>query len=62
MAQPAVIAMLAVPILVQVYFNSGVSSWLNRKLGVAHYVAVPSALIGASNFPPGLELVVTITG
>ncbi|MGH8083160.1 MAG: ACR3 family arsenite efflux transporter [Lysobacter sp.] len=49
-AQPAIIAMLAVPILIQVYFNSGVSYWLNRKLGVAHSVAGPSALIGASNF------------
>jgi ACR3 family arsenite transporter len=49
-AQPAIIAMLAVPILIQVYFNSGVSYWLNRKLGVAHCVAGPSALIGASNF------------
>jgi ACR3 family arsenite transporter len=49
-AQPAIIAMLAVPILIQVYFNSGVSYLLNRKLGVAHCVAGPSALIGASNF------------
>ena len=49
-AQPAIIAMLAVPILIQVYFNSGVAYLLNRKLGVAHCVAGPSALIGASNF------------
>ena len=42
--------MLAVPILIQVYFNSGLAYWLNRKLGVAHCVAGPSALIGASNF------------
>jgi ACR3 family arsenite transporter len=49
-AQPLVIAMLAVPILIQVYFNAGVSYLLNRKLGVAHCVAGPSALIGASNF------------
>jgi len=48
--QPLVIAMLAVPILVQVYFNSGLAYWLNRKFGVAHCVAGPSALIGASNF------------
>ena len=48
--QPLIIAMLAVPILIQVYFNAGVSYWLNRKLGVAHCVAGPSALIGASNF------------
>jgi ACR3 family arsenite transporter len=48
--QPTVIALLAVPILIQVYFNSGLAYWLNRKLGVAHCVAGPSALIGASNF------------
>ncbi|HSH98245.1 MAG: ACR3 family arsenite efflux transporter [Methylophilaceae bacterium] len=48
--QSAVIAMLAVPILIQVYFNSGLAYWLNRKFGVAHCVAGPSALIGASNF------------
>jgi ACR3 family arsenite transporter len=50
LAQPLVIALLAVPILVQVYFNAGLAYWLNRKLGVAHCVAGPSALIGASNF------------
>ncbi|ANB16233.1 Arsenical-resistance protein ACR3 [Dokdonella koreensis DS-123] len=49
-AQPLVIAMLAVPILIQVYFNAGLSYGLNRRLGVAHCVAGPSALIGASNF------------
>ena len=49
-AQPLVIAMLAVPILIQVFFNSGLAYWLNRRLGVAHCVAAPSALIGASNF------------
>ncbi|MEJ2693765.1 MAG: ACR3 family arsenite efflux transporter [Candidatus Thiodiazotropha sp.] len=48
--QPLVIAMLAVPILIQVYFNSGLAYLLNRRLGVAHSVAAPSALIGASNF------------
>jgi ACR3 family arsenite transporter len=48
--QPMVIAILAVPIVIQVYFNAGVSYWLNRRLGVAHCVAGPSALIGASNF------------
>ncbi|CUW39310.1 conserved membrane protein of unknown function [Magnetospirillum sp. XM-1] len=48
--QPMVIAMLAVPITIQVYFNSGLAYWLNKKLGVAHCVAGPSALIGASNF------------
>jgi ACR3 family arsenite transporter len=48
--QPTVIAMLAVPILIQVYFNSALAYWLNRRLGVKHSVACPSALIGASNF------------
>ena len=48
--QPLVIALLAVPILIQVLFNSGLAYVLNRKLGVAHCVAGPSALIGASNF------------
>ena len=42
--------MLAAPILIQVLFNSGMAYWLNRRLGVAHCVAAPSALIGASNF------------
>jgi ACR3 family arsenite transporter len=50
LAQPAIIAMLAVPILIQVYFNAGLAYWLNRHFGVAHCVAGPSALIGASNF------------
>jgi ACR3 family arsenite transporter len=50
LAQPAIIAMLAVPILIQVYFNSGLAYWLNRRFGVPHCVAGPSALIGASNF------------
>jgi ACR3 family arsenite transporter len=49
-AQPLVILMLAVPITIQVYFNSGLAYLLNRRLGVAHCVAGPSALIGASNF------------
>ncbi|TAK96905.1 MAG: ACR3 family arsenite efflux transporter [Aquabacterium sp.] len=48
--QPLVIGMLAVPILIQVFFNAGLAYWLNRKLGEAHSVACPSALIGASNF------------
>ena len=48
--QPLVIALLAVPILIQVYFNSGLAYLLNRRFGVAHCVAGPSALIGASNF------------
>jgi ACR3 family arsenite transporter len=48
--QPLIIAMLAVPILIQVFFNSGLAYWLNRKMGEKHSVACPSALIGASNF------------
>ncbi len=48
--QPLIILLLAVPILIQVYFNSGLAYLLNRRLGVAHCVAGPSALIGASNF------------
>ena len=49
-AQPGIIALLAVPILIQVYFNSGLAYLLNRATGEAHCVAAPSALIGASNF------------
>jgi ACR3 family arsenite transporter len=48
--QPLVIALLAVPILIQVLFNSALAYWLNRQLGESHQVACPSALIGASNF------------
>jgi ACR3 family arsenite transporter len=48
--QPLVIALLAVPILIQVFFNAGLAYWLNRALGESHSVACPSALIGASNF------------
>jgi ACR3 family arsenite transporter len=48
--QPLVIAMLAVPILIQVFFNSGLAYWMNRRLGESHSIACPSALIGASNF------------
>lgn len=48
--QPLVIALIAVPILIEVYFTSGLAYLLNRRLGVAHCVAGPSALIGASNF------------
>ncbi|HUN68768.1 MAG TPA: ACR3 family arsenite efflux transporter [Burkholderiales bacterium] len=48
--QPLVIALLAVPILIQVFFNSALAYWLNRKVGEKHNVACPSALIGASNF------------
>lgn len=48
--QPLVIAMLAVPILIQVFFNSGLAYWLNRRAGEKHNIACPSALIGASNF------------
>ena len=49
-AQPGVIALLAVPILIQVYLNSGLAYLLNRWSGEKHCVAGPSALIGASNF------------
>lgn len=48
--QPWVIAMLAVPILIQVVFNASLAYWLNRQAGEKHAVACPSALIGASNF------------
>ncbi|TSE34852.1 Arsenical-resistance protein Acr3 [Tepidimonas fonticaldi] len=48
--QPLVIALLAVPILIQVAFNSSLAYWLNRRVGESHAVACPSALIGASNF------------
>jgi ACR3 family arsenite transporter len=50
LAQPLIIAMLAVPILIQVFFNSGLAYVANRVLGEKHSVACPSALIGASNF------------
>jgi ACR3 family arsenite transporter len=50
LAQPLVIALLAVPILIQVLFNSGLAYWLNRAVGEKHNIACPSALIGASNF------------
>jgi arsenite transporter len=50
MRQPLVILMLAVPIIIQVYFNAGLAYWVNKKLGVEWCVAGPSALIGASNF------------
>jgi ACR3 family arsenite transporter len=49
-AQPLVIALLAVPILIQVYGNAALAYWLSRRLGVAWCVAAPAALIGASNF------------
>jgi ACR3 family arsenite transporter len=48
--QPLIIALLAVPILIQVFFNSALAYWLNKRLGEKHSVACPSALIGASNF------------
>src|SRR5210317_1385621 len=49
-AKPMIILLLAIPILIQVYFNSGLAYWLNKRFGVEHCVAAPSALIGASNF------------
>ena len=48
--QPLVIGLLAVPILIQVFFNSALAYWLNRAVGEKHNIACPSALIGASNF------------
>ena len=48
--QPLIIALLAVPILIQVVFNSSLAYWLNRAVGEKHNIACPSALIGASNF------------
>jgi len=48
--QPLVIALLAAPILIQVYLNAGLAYWLSRRFGVAWCVAAPAALIGASNF------------
>jgi len=48
--QPLIIGLLAVPILIQVFFNSALAYWLNKKVGEKHSVACPSALIGASNF------------
>ncbi len=48
--QPLVIALLAVPILIQVFFNAALAYWLNRAVGEKHNIACPSALIGASNF------------
>lgn len=50
LSRPLVIVLLAVPIVIQVYFNAGLAYWLSRKLGVAWCVAAPAALIGASNF------------
>src|SRR5882672_2539295 len=50
LAQPLVIALLAVPILIQVYLNAGLAYLLNRAVGEVHSVAGPSCLIGASNF------------
>jgi ACR3 family arsenite transporter len=55
--QPMIILLLAVPILIQVYFNSGLAYLLGKRFGVAHCVAAPSALIGASNF---FELAVAV--
>ena len=50
LAHPLVIALIAIPILIQVYFNAGLAYWLSRRFGVAWCVAAPAALIGASNF------------
>ena len=50
LAQPLIIALLAVPIIIQVYLNDGIAYGLSRWLKVPHCVAGPAALIGASNF------------
>jgi ACR3 family arsenite transporter len=50
LAQPLIIALIAIPIIVQVVFNAGFAYWLNKQAGEQHAVACPSALIGASNF------------
>ncbi len=50
LSEPLVILLIAVPILIQVYFNAGFAYFLNRLVGEQHCVAGPSALIGASNF------------
>ena len=50
LGSPLIILLLAVPILLQVYFNAGLAYWLSRRFGVAWCVAAPAALIGASNF------------
>ncbi len=50
LAEPIIIGLLAVPIIIQTYFNSMLAYWLNKKFKVVHCVAGPSALIGASNF------------
>ena len=48
--QPLIIALLAIPIVIQVYLNAGIAYGLNRALDMPHNAACPSALIGASNF------------
>ena len=50
LARPLLIALIAVPILIQVYLNAGLAYWLSRRLGVAWCVAAPASLIDASNF------------
>src|SRR3954470_22808250 len=61
--QPLVIALLAVPIIIQVYLNAGIAYGLNRALGVPHNIACPSALIGASNFfEPAVAAAIALFG
>ena len=55
--QPLVIALLAIPILLQTLFIAALGYGLNRRFGVRHDVAAPSTLIGASNF---FELAVAV--
>ena len=56
-SRPFAVLLIAVPIVIQVYFNSGLSYLLMRWLRVEHNVAAPGALIGASNF---FELAVAV--
>jgi len=44
------VVLIAIPLLIQVYFNSGLAYGLMKWLKVPHDVAAPGALIGASNF------------
>jgi ACR3 family arsenite transporter len=51
------VLLLVVPILIQVYFNSGLTYGLMRMFRVPHNIATPGSLIGASNF---FELAVAV--
>lgn len=47
---PVIVLLLAIPIIIQVYFTSLLAYWRNKKAGEQFCIAAPSALIGASNF------------